>query len=136
LQKSSTYFSPHEILKKYWGYEQFRPQQLSVIESVLAGKDVLTLLPTGAGKSLCYQIPVLCNKGIGIVVSPLIALMQDQVRDLKSRNISAIHLGGEMDFYSQQKIFKEIKNEEYQFIYCSPEKLAQKNFQDFSFPFN
>ena len=131
MQKSSTYFSPHEILKKYWGYEQFRPQQLSVIESVLAGKDVLTLLPTGAGKSLCYQIPVLCNKGIGIVVSPLIALMQDQVRDLKSRNISAIHLGGEMDFYSQQKVFKEIKNGEYQFIYCSPEKLAQKNFQDF-----
>ena len=131
MQKSSTYFSPHEILKKYWGYEQFRPQQLSVIESVLAGKDVLTLLPTGAGKSLCYQIPVLCNKGIGIVVSPLIALMQDQVRDLKSRNISAIHLGGEMDFYSQQKLFKEIKNGEYQFIYCSPEKLAQKNFQDF-----
>ena len=116
MQKSSTYFSPHEILKKYWGYEQFRPQQLSVIESVLAGKDVLTLLPTGAGKSLCYQIPVLCNKGIGIVVSPLIALMQDQVRDLKSRNISAIHLGGEMDFYSQQKIFKEIKNGEFQFI--------------------
>ena len=131
MQKSSTYFSPHEILKKYWGYEQFRPKQLSIIESVLSGKDVLTLLPTGAGKSLCYQIPVLCNKGIGIVVSPLIALMQDQVRDLKSRNISAIHLGGEMDFYSQQKVFKEIKNGVYQFIYCSPEKLSQKNFQDF-----
>lgn len=131
MQKKSTYFSPHEILKKYWGYEQFRPKQLSIIESVLSGKDVLTLLPTGAGKSLCYQIPVLCNKGIGIVVSPLIALMQDQVRDLKSRNISAIHLGGEMDFYSQQKVFKEIKNGAYQFIYCSPEKLSQKNFQDF-----
>ncbi len=131
MQERSTYFSPQEILQKYWGYEQFRPQQLSVIESVLAGKDVLTLLPTGAGKSLCYQIPVLCNKGIGIVISPLIALMQDQVRDLKSRNITAIHLGGEMDYYTQQKVFREIKEGAYQFIYCSPEKLAQKNFQEF-----
>lgn len=131
MQEISTYMSPQEALKSYWGYDYFRPQQLSVIEAVLSGKDVLTLLPTGAGKSLCYQIPVLCNKGIGIVVSPLIALMQDQVRDLKSRNISAIHLGGEMDIYSQQKVFKEIKNGDYQFIYCSPEKLAQKNFQDF-----
>jgi ATP-dependent DNA helicase RecQ len=131
LQASGTYSSPQEILKTYWGYDHFRPQQLEVIETVLAGKDVLTLLPTGAGKSICYQIPVLCKKGIGIVISPLIALMQDQVKDLKAKNINAINLGGEIDFYTQQRIFKDIQAGIYQFIYCSPEKLAQKNFQDF-----
>jgi ATP-dependent DNA helicase RecQ len=131
LQERNTYTHPQEILKTFWGYEHFRPQQLEVIEAVLAGKDVLTLLPTGAGKSICYQIPVLCKKGIGIVISPLIALMQDQVKDLKAKNISAIHLGGEIDFYTQQRIFKDIQAGQYQFIYCSPEKLAQKNFQEF-----
>jgi ATP-dependent DNA helicase RecQ len=131
LQERNTYISPQEILQTYWGYKDFRPQQLSVIEAVLAGKDVLTLLPTGAGKSICYQIPVLCKKGIGIVISPLIALMQDQVKDLKSKNITAINLGGEIDFYTQQKIYKDIQAGKFQFIYCSPEKLAQKNFQEF-----
>ena len=131
MQERNTYISPQEILKTYWGYKDFRPQQLSVIEAVLAGKDVLTLLPTGAGKSICYQIPVLCKKGIGIVISPLIALMQDQVKDLKSKNITAINLGGEIDFYTQQKIYKDIQAGKFQFIYCSPEKLAQKNFQEF-----
>jgi ATP-dependent DNA helicase RecQ len=131
LQESNTYISPQEILQTYWGYKDFRPQQLSVIEAVLAGKDVLTLLPTGAGKSICYQIPVLCKEGIGIVISPLIALMQDQVKDLKSKNITAINLGGEIDFYTQQKIYKDIQAGKFQFIYCSPEKLAQKNFQEF-----
>lgn len=131
MQGNTTYTSPQEILQNYWGYKAFRPQQLSVIETVLAGKDVLTLLPTGAGKSICYQIPVLCKKGIGVVISPLIALMQDQVKDLKAKNISAITLGGDIDFYTQQKIFKDIQAGMYQFIYCSPEKLAQKNFQEF-----
>ena len=131
MEERITYISPQEILQTYWGYKDFRPQQLSVIEAVLAGKDVLTLLPTGAGKSICYQIPVLCKKGIGIVISPLIALMQDQVKDLKSKNIGAINLGGEIDFYTQQKIYKDIQAGKFQFIYCSPEKLTQKNFQDF-----
>ena len=131
MEERITYISPQEILQTYWGYKDFRPQQLSVIEAVLAGKDVLTLLPTGAGKSICYQIPVLCKKGIGIVISPLIALMQDQVKDLKSKNINAINLGGEIDFYTQQKIYKDIQAGKFQFIYCSPEKLTQKNFQDF-----
>ena len=119
MQGNTTYTSPQEILQNYWGYKAFRPQQLSVIETVLAGKDVLTLLPTGAGKSICYQIPVLCKKGIGVVISPLIALMQDQVKDLKAKNISAITLGGDIDFYTQQKIFKDIQAGMYQFIYCS-----------------
>lgn len=122
---------PEAILKQYWGYTHFRPQQLAVIEAVLQGKDVLTLLPTGAGKSLCYQIPILCKNGIGIVVSPLIALMQDQVKDLASKNISAISINSELDYHQLQSISKEIHAGKYQFIFCSPEKLAQKQFQAF-----
>lgn len=123
--------SPQEILISYWGYAQFRPKQLDIIEAVLDGKDVLTLLPTGAGKSLCYQLPVLCKSGIAVVISPLIALMQDQVNDLLAKNITAVSLGGNMSFDEQTKILSEIQTGKYQFVYCSPEKLAQKNFQDF-----
>ena len=93
-----------EILKQYWGYTQFRPQQLEVIEAVLEGKDVLTLLPTGAGKSLCFQVPTLYQNGICVIVSPLIALMQDQVKDLKAKNISAVNVGGEINYEQQELI--------------------------------
>ena len=120
-----------DILKQYWGYEAFRPQQLAVIEAVVKGKDVLTLLPTGAGKSLCFQIPTLFNKGICVVISPLIALMQDQVKDLKEKNISAVALGGQITEEAQNEILKEALEGKFRFIYCSPEKLAQQKFQDF-----
>ena len=120
-----------EILKQYWGYTQFRPQQLEVIEAVLEGKDVLTLLPTGAGKSLCFQVPTLYQNGICVIVSPLIALMQDQVKDLKAKNISAVNVGGEINYEQQELILKEALAGKYQFIYLSPEKLAQKSFQNF-----
>ena len=120
-----------EILKQYWGYTQFRPQQLEVIEAVLEGKDVLTLLPTGAGKSLCFQVPTLYQNGICVIISPLIALMQDQVKDLKAKNISAVNLGGEINYEQQEVILKEALAGKYQFIYLSPEKLAQKSFQNF-----
>lgn len=123
--------SPQAILQQYWGYESFRPQQLSVIEAVLSKKDTLTLLPTGAGKSLCFQVPTLCNNGICIIISPLIALMQDQVKDLVARNISAVSLGANMSFETQTTLLKDIEAKKYQFVYCSPEKLAQKSFQEF-----
>ena len=123
--------SVQDILKQYWGYDSFRPQQLSVINAVIAGKDVLTLLPTGAGKSLCFQIPTLYNQGIAVIISPLIALMQDQVKDLKEKNISAVALGGQITEEAQNDILTAALQGKYQFIYCSPEKLAQKKFQDF-----
>jgi len=118
------------ILKSYWGYESFRPQQLAVIESVLAKKDTLTLLPTGAGKSLCFQVPTIFENGICLVISPLIALMQDQVKDLQSKNIPAIALGGQLSEEAQDEIIKAAVRGKYKFIYCSPEKLAQKSFQE------
>ena len=122
--------SIQSILKKYWGYENFRPQQLVVINSVLEKKDTLALLPTGAGKSLCFQIPTLFEDGICLIVSPLIALMQDQVKDLQSKNIPAIALGGQLSEEAQAEVIAAAIRGKYKFIYCSPEKLAQQNFQD------
>ncbi len=118
-----------DILKKHWNYDSFRPQQLAVIESILAGKDTLALLPTGAGKSICFQVPIIYQRGICIVISPLIALMQDQVKDLVSKNLKAVLLGSQLSTYEESVVFKEIEAKKYQFIYCSPEKLAQKHFQ-------
>ncbi len=118
-----------DILKKHWNYDAFRPQQLAVIESILAGKDTLALLPTGAGKSICFQVPTIYQRGICIVISPLIALMQDQVKDLVSKQLKAILLGSQLSAYEESIVFKDIAAKKYQFIYCSPEKLAQKHFQ-------
>ncbi len=123
--------SAQDILQQYWGYTQFRPQQLAVIQSVLDGGDTLTLLPTGAGKSLCFQVPTIYKNGICVIISPLIALMQDQVKDLKSKKLTAINLGGELNQEQQEVILKDALAGKYQFIYCSPEKLAQKTFQTF-----
>ena len=118
-----------DILKKHWNYDSFRPQQLAVIESILAGKDTLALLPTGAGKSICFQVPTIYQRGICIVISPLIALMQDQVKDLVSKNLKAVLLGSQLSAQEESIVFKEIEAKKHQFIYCSPEKLAQKHFQ-------
>ena len=121
----------HEILKQYWGYDHFRPQQQAVINAVLEGKEVLALLPTGAGKSLCFQLPTLYQNGICVIISPLIALMQDQVKDLLSKNMTAVNLGGEISPAQEDAILADAMKGQYQFIYCSPEKLAQKSFQSF-----
>lgn len=118
-----------EILKKHWNYDAFRPQQLAVIESIIAGKDTLALLPTGAGKSICFQVPTIFQRGICVVISPLIALMQDQVKDLVSKQLKAVYLGSQLSPYEESLVFKDIATKKYQFIYCSPEKLAQKHFQ-------
>ena len=84
--------APKEILKKYWGFSQFRPQQEEIISSVLKQNDVITLLPTGGGKSICFQIPALAKEGICLVISPLIALMKDQIENLERKGIKAISI--------------------------------------------
>ena len=115
--------SAHAILRQYWGYEQFRPSQEEIIASVLAGNDTLALLPTGGGKSICFQVPALLREGICVVVSPLIALMRDQVAQLNRRNIAAtaVYSGmsaREIDFCLDNCVYGT-----YKFLYVSPERL-------------
>ncbi len=118
----------YEILKKYWGYDQFRPLQEEIITHILQGKDTLALLPTGGGKSICFQIPALAKPGICVVISPLIALMKDQVQNLKRRGISAtaVYSGmtyAEADVALDNCIYGDIK-----FLYVSPERLKTPLF--------
>jgi ATP-dependent DNA helicase RecQ len=121
--------SPQEILKQYWGFESFRPMQEEIVQSVLDGHDTLALLPTGGGKSLCFQVPTMCMDGLCVVVSPLIALMRDQVMNLNKRGIKAIaiHTGlphGEIDRLLNAAMFSDLK-----FLYISPERIGTDEFQ-------
>ncbi|MBW6478576.1 MAG: RecQ family ATP-dependent DNA helicase [Bacteroidales bacterium] len=115
---------PRQILLKYWGYSSFRPLQEEIIESVLEGNDTLALLPTGGGKSICFQVPAMARKGICIVVSPLIALMKDQVNNLNKRGIKAVAIysgqsKSEIDMAIDNCVYGKIK-----FLYLSPERLT------------
>ncbi len=123
--------APIDILKKYFGYPAFRPLQLEIIEAVLAGKDTLALLPTGGGKSVCYQIPALCKPGICLVITPLIALMKDQVMQLRRRNISALAIHSGMAFFEVKKALQQATTDTYQFLFVSPERLQTRLFKEF-----
>jgi len=114
---------PKEILKKYWGYESFRSPQESVINSVLEGKDTIALLPTGGGKSLCYQIPGVLLDGVCLVISPLISLMKDQVESLNRKGISAIALQSKLTVDEIVALFDNLKFGNAKFLYLSPERL-------------
>jgi ATP-dependent DNA helicase RecQ len=115
--------SPLEILKTYWDYNNFRTPQEEIIKATLQKKDTLVLLPTGGGKSLCYQVPTLVLEGICIVISPLIALIQDQVNSLKKRNIKAIALTSQLSNDELITAFDNLRYGNFKFLYLSPEKL-------------
>lgn len=117
------------LLKRYWGFEKFRPLQQEIIEAVIAREDVLALLPTGGGKSLCYQLPAIAQGGCCLVISPLIALMDDQVSRLLRLGIPAVALHAGIKGYEQREIINGIKNEEFKLVYCSPERLQSRLFQ-------
>ncbi|MDR2955544.1 MAG: RecQ family ATP-dependent DNA helicase [Prevotella sp.] len=118
----------HKVLKQYWGYDDFRPLQEDIIHSIVSGKDTLGLMPTGGGKSLTFQVPVMTMQGICIVVTPLIALMKDQVDNLRSRDIKALAVYSGM---TRQEIITTLENAifgDYKFLYVSPERLATQLF--------
>lgn len=129
-----------EILKKVFGYDSFRPLQLEIIQNLLAGKDILAIMPTGGGKSLCYQIPALIFKGITIVVSPLISLMQDQVTSLKENGVPAVYLNSSLEWEDYTENIRQLKNGEIKLAYVSPEGLATERmlsiFHECSVPIN
>ena len=117
------------VLKKYWGFNSFRGSQEQIVAAVLEKKDVLALLPTGGGKSLCYQLPALQLNGICIVVSPLVALIQNQVDSLKEKGIKAIALTGGIPFNELDIILDNCIYGNYKFLYLSPERLQQTLIQ-------
>ncbi|MFA6261615.1 MAG: ATP-dependent DNA helicase RecQ [Bacteroidia bacterium] len=116
----------HETLKTYWGYDSFRPLQEEIIRSVLAGNDTLALLPTGGGKSLCFQVPAMAGEGICIVVSPLIALMKDQVEHLTAKGISAKAIYSGLSYHENNLILNNCIHGEIRFLYLSPERLRSE----------
>ncbi len=122
--------NPYELLDKYWGYPEFRGSQLQIIQAVLNRRDVLALLPTGAGKSLCYQLPALAADGMCIVVSPLIALIQDQVASLKRKGIKALALTGGLPEEEVINLLDNCQFGNYKFLYLSPERLQQPMVQE------
>lgn len=117
---------PITILRQYWGFSSFRGSQENIIEAVLKKQDVLALLPTGGGKSVCFQVPAMAQDGICIVVSPLIALIHDQVNSLKSKGIKAIALTGGISFTELNNLLDNCLYGNYKFLYLSPERLQQE----------
>lgn len=117
-----------KTLQYFWGYNTFRDAQEAIIDSVINEKDTLVLLPTGAGKSLCYQLPALLKEGTCLIISPLLALMKDQVSQLKSRGIEAEYLSSELDEYDAEGIYDRCKEGLTKMLYISPERLTNKQF--------
>ena len=124
-------FNIHKILKDYWGYDSFRPLQEEIIHSVLDNKDTLALMPTGGGKSLCYQVPALAKDGMCLVISPLIALMKDQVENLRKKNITAFAIYSGMTRKDVINTLKVAANSNCRFLYVSPERLETSLFKEY-----
>lgn len=123
--------TPYELLKKYWHYYSFRPLQEEIVNHVLSGKDTLAILPTGGGKSVCFQIPALSNPGLCVVVTPLIALMKDQVENLEKKGIPTLYIHSGMNFQQVKKTFEKAMAGECKFLYVSPERLETSLFREF-----
>ena len=115
--------TPLQALQKYFGYSAFRHQQEAIIQHVLNGQDVMALMPTGGGKSLCYQLPAVLLDGLTIVISPLIALMKDQVDSLNISGIPAAFLNSAQNPDEQRRITEKLKNKQIKLLYLAPEGL-------------
>ena len=120
----------HEALKTYFGYDDFRPLQEEIIQSVIDGRDTLALMPTGGGKSLCFQVPTMAMDGLCLVITPLIALMKDQVENLRKRDIHAAAIYTGMSFEQQKVALDNCQWGPYHFLYVSPERLESEEFRE------
>ena len=118
-----------DVLKQYWGYDAFRPMQQEIISAAADGKDVLAILPTGGGKSVCFQVPALMREGIALVVTPLIALMKDQVQNLEARGIRALSIHAGMERREVELVLNNAAYGDFKFLYVSPERLGTALFQ-------
>lgn len=123
--------SPSEVLKEYWGYDGFRPMQEEIITAALDGKDVLAIMPTGGGKSICFQVPGLMRDGITLVVTPLIALMKDQVQNLNDRGVRALAIHAGMSRHEVDLALNNAAYGDYKFLYLSPERLGTQLFRSY-----
>ena len=121
-----------ELLKKYFGYDSFREGQQDVIDAILSGQDVLAVMPTGAGKSICYQVPALLLPGITLVISPLISLMQDQVKSLNEAGIHAAFINSSLTETQIAKALTLAARGAYKIIYVAPERLESADFLEFA----
>ena len=120
----------YDVLKHYFGYSEFRAGQESLIDAITCGRDVLGIMPTGGGKSLCYQIPALMFRGITFVVSPLISLMKDQVMALKSANVPAAYINSSLTYNQLLKVYDNLRVGMYKIVYIAPERLDAEGFRD------
>ena len=123
--------TPVETLKKYWGYDSFRPKQEDIVRAALDGKDVLAILPTGGGKSVCFQVPAMMKEGIAIVVTPLIALMKDQVQNLNDKGIKALCVNAGMGRREVDLTLNNAAYGDFKFLYVSPERLGTPLFKSY-----
>jgi ATP-dependent DNA helicase RecQ len=121
----------HEVLKEYWGYDAFRPMQEEIISAAAEGRDVLAILPTGGGKSVCFQVPAMMKEGIALVVTPLIALMKDQVQNLEARGIKALAIHAGMSRFQVDTALNNAAYGDFKFLYLSPERLGTALFQSY-----
>lgn len=123
--------TPVETLQKYWGYDSFRPKQEDIVRTALEGRDVLAILPTGGGKSVCFQVPAMMKEGIAIVVTPLIALMKDQVQNLNARGIKALCVNAGMGRREVDLALNNAAYGDFKFLYVSPERLGTSLFRSY-----
>ena len=123
--------NPIDVLREYWGYESFRPKQEDIVNAALEGKDVLAILPTGGGKSVCFQVPAMMREGIAIVVTPLIALMKDQVQNLSRRGIKALCVNAGMGRREVELTLNNAAYGDFKFLYVSPERLGTSLFRNY-----
>ncbi len=119
-----------DVLKTHWGYDGFLPLQQEAMRCVLDDRDSVVVLPTGGGKSLCFQAPAVVRPGVGLVVSPLISLMKDQVDGLKAAGVAAACLNSSMDPAERQEVYEDLRAGELDLLYVAPERLVQSNMLD------